>query len=154
LSESRSLTIRASRRRFGVLCVLGYVALSWVVRSDLRLGQQIASLVYPLDTFSMYGGMPGADRSHLLVRDGQGIVHRVTDYRTFDCAEPLTGDAARCGGKHGIPYLYEDLTRYIESHAGPGGSEIDVITRTWEFESGTSPVRTSDCVIARCRVTR
>src|SRR5439155_14545328 len=42
--------IRDDRVRFGTLCVLGYVLLSWLVRFDMRLGQQIASLAYPLDT--------------------------------------------------------------------------------------------------------
>jgi hypothetical protein len=42
------------RRRFGVLCVLAHVALAWMVRFDLRRGDQIASLAYPLDTSSMY----------------------------------------------------------------------------------------------------
>ena len=41
-----------------MLCVLGYVALAWAVRFDLPQGDQIASLVYPLDTFSMYAQAP------------------------------------------------------------------------------------------------
>jgi hypothetical protein len=136
-----------------VLCVLGYVVLSWAVRFDMRLGAQIASLVYPLDTFSMYAGMPGADTSHLLVRNRDGAVHRVEDFRAFECAEPLTGPAAACQSTRGIPYHYEDLTRYIARHAGPGGEDVELITRTWEFRAG-APVKTSDCVIARCTVAR
>ena len=144
--------IRNDRVRFGTLCVLGYVLLSWLVRFDMRLGQQIASLVYPFDTFSMYAGMPGEDRSALLVRDGKGNVRRVTAFRAFSCAEPLTGASAACAGRHGIPYLYEDLVHYIESHAGSGGREVELITRTWEIRSGAAPLVTSDCVIAHCKV--
>jgi hypothetical protein len=132
--------------------VLAYVALSWAGRFDMRLGEQIASLVYPLDTFSMYARMPAAQESHLLVRDHEGVVHRVTDFRSFDCAEPLTGTDARC--PHGIPYHYEDLTRYIESHAGPGEREVELIARTWTLEPGAPPAPTSDCVVAHCRVAR
>ena len=144
--------IRNDRLRFGTLCVLGYVALSWAFRFDMRLGQQIASLVYPLDTFSMYAGMPAEDRSALLVRDGNGTTSRVTAFRTFSCAEPLSGASAACAGRHGIPYLYEDLAHYIESHTGAGSRSVELISRTWEIRSGAAPLVTSDCVIAHCKV--
>src|SRR5439155_20466380 len=87
---------RAGQLRFGTICILGYVALSWVVRFDMPLGGQIASLIYPLDTFSMYARMPNHEESHLLIRNANGRVHRVTDFRSFDCAEPVAGSAARC----------------------------------------------------------
>src|SRR5947207_13892919 len=51
--------IRDDHLRFGTLCVLGHVLLSWLVRFDMRLGQQLASLVYPFDPFWMYAGTPG-----------------------------------------------------------------------------------------------
>ena len=143
--------IRNDRLRFGTICVLGYVVLSWLVRFDMRLGQQIASLVYPLDTFSMYAGMPAEDRSALLVRDGDGTVHRVTAFRAFSCADRLTGESAARACPHGIPYLYDDLVHYVESHAGPGGREVELIVRTWEIRSGAAPRTTSDCVIAHCQ---
>ena len=119
----------------------------------MRLGRQIASLVYPLDTFSMYGGMPGEDRGHLLVRDAQGGVHRVTEFRAFSCAEPLQGSDARCADRHAIPYHFDDLMRYVEHHAGPGEREVELIVRTWDFPAG-APVQTSDCVVAHCRVAK
>ena len=138
--------------RFGTLCVLGYVVLSWLVRFDMRLGQQIASLVYPLDTFSMYAGMPGENQSALLVRDGDGNVHRVTAFRAFSCAEPLAGASAACAGQAGIEYLHEDLVHYIQNHVGPAERDVDLIVRTWEIRTGAAPRVTSDCVIAHCRV--
>jgi len=119
----------------------------------MRLGQQIASLTYPLDTFSMYAGMPGEDRSELLIRDAQGRVYRVTDFRSFDCAEPITGSVAQCASKRGIPYHYEDTARYIGRHPGAGELEVELITRTWELASG-APVVATDCVIAHCKVSR
>lgn len=142
-----------SPRRFAALCLLAYVALAWAARFDMRLGQQIASLVYPLDTFSMYSSMPEQDRSFVLVRDRQGGVHRVTDFRAFACDAPLTGPAARCTAQRGIPYLHEGVVRHIERHAGPGDEEVELITRTWTFEPG-EPIATADCVVARCRVAR
>ncbi len=150
----RSDPERASELRFGVLCLLAYVALSWAVRFDMRLGNQIASLLYPLDTFSMYAGGPGRDASHLLVRDSLGIVHRVTEFRAFDCAAALAETGARCADTHGIQYHYDDLMRYIESHAGPGTSEVAIITRTWRIRPGAAPVQMADCIIARCKVSR
>ena len=119
----------------------------------MRLGAQTASLIYPLDTFSMYARMPGEDRSMLLVRDSTGVVHRVTDFRAFDCPEPLTGRAARCADRRGIAYHYEDLARYVESHSGPGELEVDLITRSWDFRRAAPP-QTSDCVIAHCKAAR
>lgn len=155
MAQQRALqATRASQLRFGVLCVLGYVALSWAVRFDMRLGDQIASLLYPLDTFSMYAGVPGKYASHLLIRDTQGTVHRVTAFRSFDCTEPTPGSSAPCADTHGIQYHYDDLMRYIQSHPGPGTSEVEIITRTWKIRTGAPPVQMADCVIAQCKVSR
>ena len=147
-------TGRAGHLRFAVLCVLGYVMLSWAVRIDMRGGQQMASLLYPLDTFSMYARMPSENISHLMIRDAQGTVHRVTDFASFDCAEPVTGDRARCADRHGIRYLHADLTRHIQTHAGPGTSEVELISRTWRVRLGELPAHVSDCVVAHCKVSR
>jgi len=148
------LGVPSAQLRFGVLCILGYVALSWAVRFDMRLGSQIASLVYPLDTFSMYSRMPVEDRSHLLVRDARGLVYRVTDFRSYHCEEPITGPSARCATKRGIPYHFADLADYIQNHAGSGDLDVELITRTWELHSGAPPQQTSDCVITHCKVSR
>lgn len=137
-----------------MLCVLGYVALSWAVRFDMRRGEQIASLLYPLDTFSMYAPGPGPYASHLLIRDAQGVVHRVTTFRSFDCRELVTGHADRCADQHGIEYHYDDLIQYIQSHAGLGEMEVEIISRTWQIRPGAPPVQTSDCVIAHCKASR
>ena len=145
---------RSDRLRFGILCTLAYIAASWAVRYDLPLGEQIASLVYPLDTFSMYGRPPGEDSSVLLVRDGQGVVHRVTDFRAFDCAGPVSGPAAACARTRGIPYHYADLARYVEQHPGAGDVEVDLITRTWRVAPGAAVAPAGDCVVARCRAAR
>jgi hypothetical protein len=122
----------------------------------MRLGEQIASLMYPLDTFSMYARIPAEEMSHLLIRDADGAVHRVTDFRSFACAEPLTGSAARCPDRHGIQYLSEDLTNYIRQHQATDESqvraEVDLIARTWRIRSGTAPVQIPDCVVTRCKV--
>jgi hypothetical protein len=133
-----------SQLRFGILCILAYVALSWAVRFDMRLGAQIASLVYPLDTFSMYAGMPGEDASHLLVRDAAGQVHRVTAFRSYTCVDPIVRPAARCTDQRGI----------IQRHAGAGDIDVELIIRNWKLHNGSSPEHTADCVVTRCRVSR
>ena len=132
--------------------MLGYVALSWLVRFDMSGGEQIASLVYPLDTFSMYAGMPGDESSALLVRAGDGGVQRVTAFRAFSCDEPIPGASAARACPQAIPYLYDDLVHYIESHPGPGTRDAELITRTWKIRSGTAALPASDCVIAHCKV--
>jgi hypothetical protein len=149
-----SSSLPSPRRRFGILCVLSYVVLSWAVRFDMRLGSQIASLVYPLDTFSMYAGMPGEDRSHLLLRDAQGVVHRVTAFRSFDCPEPITGGGTPCQERRGIPYMAEEAARHIRGHRGPGDIDVELIARTWELRPGAPPLQLDDCIIARCKVSR
>ncbi|MEO8601508.1 MAG: hypothetical protein ABI629_02920 [bacterium] len=146
--------IRLSQRRFGVLCLLGYVALAWSMRFDMRLGDQIASLFYPLDTFSMYGRMPGRDSSYPLLRDGQGAVYRVTDFSAFTCREAVTGSTAQCADKRGIPYHYDEAAEYIRLHPGGGDLAVELITRTWEIRAGAAPRLESDCVIAHCTVAR
>jgi hypothetical protein len=142
----------SGQRRFGILCVLVYVVLSWVVRFDTRRGEQNASLAYPLDTFSMYAVVPEEYMSHLLIRDARGEVHRVTAFRAFDCAEPVTGSAAACADERGIEYHYDDLVRYIQGHSGGGEQDVALISRTWRIRAGAAPERTADCVIAHCRV--
>ncbi len=141
------------RLRFGVLCILAYVALSWSIRFDMPLGRQIASLVYPLDTFSMYAGPAGGSISHLLIRDGQGAVHRVTDFRSIDCAEPIDRSVARCADRSGYAYHYDELAEYIAQHGGPGVTPVELIYRTWEMRAGAPPAIDPDCVVAHCRVT-
>jgi len=142
------------RRRFGVLCVLAYLALAWVARFDLRRGDQIASLVYPLDTFSMYAPNPAPEISHLLVLDRAGATHRVTAFRSFDCVEPLTGPAVPCADRRGFEYHYDDLINFIQAHPGSGAEDVQVIARTWNVPAGGAPVHLSDCVIAHCKVSR
>jgi hypothetical protein len=134
--------------------VLAYVALAWAVRFDMRLGEQMASLLYPLDTFSMYAGPPGEYVSHPLVRDRQGAVHRITAFRSFDCAESVARAVARCADSPGFAYLYDDLARYIEGHRGAGESQVELIYRTWQMRRGAPPAHASDCVIAHCEVSR
>lgn len=137
-----------------MLCVLGYVALAWAVRFDMPHGERTASLFYPLDTFSMYAAIPDRRISHLLIRDRQGIAHSIMSFRVFDCADPVADRAVQCAETHDIPYHYEDLMHYIRSHAGAGDSDVDLISRTWQLRPGTQPLHTSDCVIARCKVSR
>jgi hypothetical protein len=150
----RSLGIRSEHVRFGLLCMLAYAVLSWAVRFDMPLGGQIVSLVYPLDTFSMYSTPPDQDTSMLLVRDAAGTVHRVMAFRTFDCAQPVRGATAQCVRTRGIPYHYDDLARYVEAHAGPGEQEVDLVTRTWRVRAGAPIEQEADCVVAHCRVSR
>ncbi len=142
----------AARLRFGTLCVLAYVALSWSLRVDMRLGNQMASLVYPLDTFSMYANAPGDRASRLLIRDAHGAIHHIEDFRSYDCAEPVTGSEVRCADRLGIDYIHEKLTRYIETHRGAGERDVELIGRTWIIRPGQPPLRESDCVVAHCRV--
>jgi hypothetical protein len=145
---------RLNRSRFAILCVLGYVALAWAVRFDMGLGSQIASLAYPLDTFSMYAGPPGKAISHLAVRDERGEVHRVDSFTAYECEEPLARSAARCAQRPGYAYHYDDLIHYIEDHRGPGTTRVELVYRTWHIRPGAAPELDSDCVVSRCRVTR
>ena len=150
---AEAASVHAARLRFGVLCVLAYVALSWSFRFDMRLGKQMVSLVYPLDTFSMYATTPGDRASRLLIRDADGRMHHIEDFRSYDCAEPVTGSEVRCADRLGIDYIHEELTRYIETHGGPGEREVELVARTWVIRRGESPIHESDCVVAHCRVT-
>lgn len=142
------------RRRFGVLLVLAYLTLAWMARFDLRRGEQIASLVYPLDTFSMYAPNPPTQISHVLVRDAAGVTHHVTSFRGFACREPLRGSAVRCADRRGYQYHYDDQIDFIDAHPGSGAEAVELISRTWEVPPGGVPKHVSDCVIAHCTVSR
>jgi hypothetical protein len=136
-----------------VLCVLGYVALAWAVRFDLPQGDQIASLVYPLDTFSMYAQAPSPQMSYMLIRDSGGV-HQITDFRSFDCSGSVTGDVAPCAGGRPIQYLHDDQIHYIQDHRGSGGDDAELVIRTWQLQPGAPVLQTADCVVAQCRVSR
>lgn len=154
-SPSSRVPIAADRSdglRFGVLCVLIYVVLSWAIRIDMRLGIQMASLIYPLDTFSMYATAPPGHATRLLIRDDRGKIHHIEAFRAYDCVDPVTGPNVRCADDLGIDYIHEKLTRYIETHRGPGERQIELIARTWVITPGEAPVHDSDCVVAQCRV--
>lgn len=139
-------------RRFGLLCALAYVVLAWAVRFDMAAGRQIASLIYPLDTFSMYAGLPYEEIGYLLVRDADGGVREITRLTAFDCDGPVRGPAARCAEQHQIAYLRDDLTRYIEAHPGPGVTPVELVVRVWRLQHGAAAVHVSDCVVTTCRV--
>ena len=141
-----------NRRRFGILSVLAYVALSWAARFDMGLGEQIASLVYPLDTFSMYAGPPGDTIGHLVVRDAVGEIHRVRDFAAYRCDAELKRGATRCSDQAGFGYHYDDFVRYIHGHSGPGATPVDLIYRTWRLQPHEPPSVEADCVIAHCMV--
>jgi hypothetical protein len=144
----------AAHLRFGLLCLLAYVALSWAVRFDMRRGPQSASLVYPLDTFSMYAPLPDQQVSHLLVRDAQGRTYGVTTFAAFECADLDTPEALRCADTHAIAYHRDDLLHYVRSHAGPGDTPVELIARSWRVRRGEPATHVADCVVARCRVSR
>jgi hypothetical protein len=141
-----------NRRRFGILAVLAYAALSWVARFDMSLGEQIASLAYPLDTFSMYAGPPADTIGHLLVRDAVGEIHRVRDFAAYHCDAELKRGATSCAGQPGFAYHYDDLVRYIDGHGGWGAIPVDLIYRTWRLQPSEPPSVDADCVIAHCMV--
>lgn len=143
-----------SHLRFGVLCALSYLMLSWIVRIDMERGTQIASLVYPFDTFSMYSSVPEAQSSHLLVRDERGNVHTITSFRSFDCDAPLDSKASACGTRATIQYLDDDLVDYIQAHPGSGPSRVEIIRRTWMVSAGQPPRQSGDCVITTCRASK
>jgi hypothetical protein len=140
---------RVAYQRFGILCVLGYVALSWAFRFDLRRGEQIASLVYPFDTFSMYARVSDARVGHLLLIDERGEAHRVLSFTTFECRWPVETPACV---DHSIKYHDDDLMHHIASNAGTGGTPMQLIRRSWRVRPDGPPVPLEDCTLAQCRV--
>ncbi len=140
--------------RFGVLCALSYLVLSWIVRFDMVQGTQIASMVYPFDTFSMYSSIPDEECNHLLVRDERGDVHSITSFRSFDCDMPLDPSASTCGTRAAIQYLDDDLIDYIQTHPGAGPSRVEIIRRSWRVVAGQQPQPSGDCVITACRASK
>jgi hypothetical protein len=148
--------IRVHQLRFAIVASLIYVALSWSVRFDLARGEQIASLAYPLDTFSMYARVPAEGAGYLLVRDAAGKVHRITSFQAFDCDQPLAEGVQRCAEsvRYHIRYHHDDFLTYIERHRGPGEMGAEIISRSWQLPVGKAPQHLRDCVIAHCRVGR
>jgi hypothetical protein len=100
----------------------------------------------------MYAGPASGPISHLLIRDDQGVVHRVEDFRSFDCGPAGRSQRRRCAERRGYAYHYDELAEYIEQHAGPGMTPVELIYRTWEVRAGAPPATAPDCVVARCTV--
>ncbi|MEM7155541.1 MAG: hypothetical protein AAF799_22015 [Myxococcota bacterium] len=141
-----------SSLRFGVLCALGYLLVAWIARFDLARGTQIASLIYPFDTFSMYSTVPERQASYLLARDDRGQVHSITSYDAFDCSVPIDTKESICNESPTIQYLDDDTANYVQTHPGGGPQRVEIIRRNWLVEAGEPPRQTGDCVIAECRV--
>ncbi len=143
-------------QRFGIVCALAYVALAWAVRVDTRFGKLNASLVYPLDTFSMYSEMPEPAQTGLLLLDAGGGVHRVGDFGAFACDAPVRGPYEKCPPLR-LRHKTDELLRRIESHrlADRGqGEPMALVARTWLLQPGRAPALSNDCRIARCAVLR
>ncbi len=142
------------RVRFAIVCVLTYVALSFLVRFDMRRGEHIASLVYPLDTFSMYAHAAPLRTSYLVARDARGRVHAIESFRIFDCGGPVRPEVHACGRVRAVEYVDSALLHYVNRHRGRGEVQVDIVRQTWAIRAGTPPRRIGECVLARCRAAR
>ena len=145
---------RIDRRRFAIAVFLLYVLASWGLRFDMRRGAQIASLIYPLDTFSMYSSMPDPRVAHLLLRDAGGGVHAVMSFSSFDCGPALHGAESDCVDGDLIEYHFDDLVTYIDGRRGDGEVAMDLIVRRWQVAAGEAPTPAGDCLLRQCRVKR
>lgn len=143
-------------QRFGLLCAAAYIALSWSVRVDTPGGRQNASLVYPLDTFSMYSELPDAAQTALLLRDRRGGIHRVEDFSAFTCDANLRGPYPACATSLGRRHKTEEQFRRMQRGrtADAAGEPVELIARTWSLAPGTPPRFSHDCRIAQCTVRR
>ena len=146
--------VLTQRTRFGLLLATAYLALSWAVRVDTRAGRQNASLVYPLDTFSMYADLPEPQQTAILLRDARGNVHRVEDYAAFACeplAEPLF---TQCPTPIRLGHKGDEVLRHVRRHAAPAvdGVPVQLIARSWQLRPGDLPQWQNDCLLARCVV--
>lgn len=142
--------------RFGILCFLAYVAVSWAARFDTRGGPQNTSLVYPFETFSMYSRLTAPVVSRLLVRDERGAVSRVEEFASLACSPDPVLSGGPCDPPRGarISYLDDDASQYLRHHPGGGPERVELVRRTWELRPGGPLGPPRDCVLTRCTVTR
>jgi hypothetical protein len=139
--------------RFAILCVLGYLAASWIVRFDTPDGEHNASLTYPFDTYSMYSRSMPDDVARVVVRTADGGFRHVTDFRAFAC-DPPPDITRRCGSDAvSIAYVDDDAMRWIHDHTGPGTERVEIVRRAWSFGHG-APAEQAPCVIGICTVDR
>jgi hypothetical protein len=141
--------------RFGLIVLLGYVAIAWAARFDTAYGAHNASIAYPFDTYSMYAGVPVRSASAILVRDAEGTVERVSAFRSFQCEATAGAWREHCAvAGAGLDYLDDDAEAYVRAHSGQGGEPVEIIRRTWTIPEASEPVRAEDCVIVACEATR
>jgi len=135
--------------RFAILCVLGYLAVAWVLRFDTRDAPHNASLTYPFDTYSMYSGSMSSQAARIVLRTSDGTYHRVTDFHAFGCEPPIEA-SHRCSDSEGhtIAYVDDDTVRWITDHAGTGSERVEIVRRSWSLSNGLTT--TTECVLTQC----
>jgi hypothetical protein len=148
--------MQAGPVRFAILCVLGYVAASWVMRFDTGDGTHNASLTYPFDTFSMYAGTMPSSAARMVVRTGDGSFRRIDEYHAFDCDPPIDHplDCDDAEGGASIPYVDHDAAHWIVDHGatdppGAGAERIEIVRRSWSL-SDDAVTSVGVCVLTTC----
>lgn len=149
--------------RFGLAAASVYVALSWAFRFPTAHGAHNASLVYPLDTFSMYAEEAPERVGAFVVRVEGGSTEPLGAFSALECetregAPFLRADgsydvACESDGEH-IEYLDADLGAYLRAHPGTGPLEVEIVRRTWTTPRDGPLAAPIDCVLARCRAAR
>lgn len=138
---------------FAIALTLAYVAASWAVRFDWGRNRQIASLVYPLDTFSMYAASSGPRTSLMMLRDSDSASHRIEHFSAFDCRP----SAHTCDSSAAIAYHDRDNHGFIARHAAKRDNQrpwqrMDLVIRSWAVRPWQRPATLPDCVVAHCDV--
>lgn len=142
--------------QLGLLIGLGFLAAAWAWRGDGRLGRQIRSAVYPLDTFSMYATTWRKEIRIPLLRDARGNSHFPYHLSGFDC-EPLRPSGPGCDDAFSIDYHDDELLRHTRTHPLQPGVPTETMTlvrRGWRLQAGQPPVLLGDCALQRCAVHR
>jgi hypothetical protein len=140
--------------QLGLLLGLGFLAASWAWREDGRLGRQIASLVYPLDTFSMYATTWQDEVSIPLLIDKAGHSHWPYHLAAFACT-PIADADQSCARGRAIGYHDDELLRHVRSHPLPPGQQgvpMQLVRRHWKLTAGQVPKQLADCPLQQCLV--
>lgn len=135
---------RSPTALIGVVVLVGYSAVAWVVGS-----------FYPFSVFPMYAQAPQQRRAARLgARTAAGDMVELTRYRAFDCDRALDPDGfdAVCGARAYAPaYLDDELSHHVVARSAevPHGEPIEIVRRVWTIAEDGS-LSSDDCVLARC----
>ncbi len=134
-----------SRLAFGVLVLLGYVAIANTVQQ-----------LYPFSVFDMYAHQ-ATSASRIAVRDAAGAVSEVSAWTDWRCDGPIalaTAPDHADRSPYSIPYRDREAQEWLTGHVGNGAQAVEVVRHIWWLQPEAGQAEIEDRVLLHCKARR